>query len=152
MKSKLAILYSNSFSLGKERYAETGPAVGGCASHQLWDLQQGFGLFFIHMENGGYLQLPKPSSRIDERLKLYRNPLKMEKANSKHNILLVLLKRNIYPTCLKLLCFFPSSANTVLTLKHPRLSSESSIVKSYAILYLAKKERHGSCSTNNSQR
>lgn len=53
----------------------------------------------------------------------------MEKANSKHNILLVLLKRNIYPTCLKLLCFFPSSANTVLTLKHPRLSSEASLHK-----------------------
>lgn len=29
MKSKQAILYSNSFSLGKERGAETGPAADG---------------------------------------------------------------------------------------------------------------------------
>lgn len=58
------------------------------------------GLFLPPMDNGGYFQLPKPSDRVDERLKLYENTLTAEMANSKHDILSFLFQRNGYPTCL----------------------------------------------------
>lgn len=56
------------------------------------------------------------------------------------------------PTHLKLLCFFPSSESVMLTLRHPRLCTESSMVKSHAISFLVKKWRHRPCSATNSQR
>lgn len=57
-------------------------------------------------------------------MKIYKTTLKMETATSKCHILSVPFQ-SVYPTCLKLLCFFCSSESIMLTLRHRRQCSES---------------------------
>lgn len=135
-----AILYSSSFPLGKERCAERGLASRGRARGRkilaVVPPVTGVGVGISSKAEGCSYHTYKmegthscPSHRLGLRrgrshMKIYKTTLKMETATSKCHILSVPFQ-SVYPTCLKLLCFFCSSESIMLTLRHRRQCSES---------------------------